>query len=83
MNFVKPIRDPEKLNIMMNHLGTNENDYILFYIGIGTGLNIRYATTSKRGCPICLKLNENKAIKTSLYKTHKIPCSSVWPKESK
>ena len=41
MNIVQPIRDPEKVNAMLNYLkGTNERDYMLFYIGISAGLRI-------------------------------------------
>lgn len=33
--------DPEKVNAMLNYLkGTNERDYMLFYIGISAGLRI-------------------------------------------
>lgn len=41
MNIVQPIRDPEKVNAMLNYLkGANERDYMLFYIGISAGLRI-------------------------------------------
>lgn len=41
MNFVQPIRDPRKLEIIKQHLkDTNERDYILFMVGINTGLRI-------------------------------------------
>ncbi|MEK3721995.1 site-specific integrase [Paenibacillus sp. FSL H8-0034] len=41
MKFVQPIRDPQKLEAIKEHLkDTNERDYILFLIGINTGLRI-------------------------------------------
>jgi integrase len=41
MNFVQPIRDPEKLEEIKAYLKSqNERDYIMFMIGINTGLRI-------------------------------------------
>lgn len=41
MNFVQPIRDPEILADIKDHLkDTNTRNYILFLIGINTGLRI-------------------------------------------
>lgn len=41
MNTVQPIRDPEVLQDMMDYLeGTNYRNYIMFLLGIDTGLRI-------------------------------------------
>ncbi|WP_339321387.1 site-specific integrase [Paenibacillus sp. FSL W8-0194] len=41
MNLVQPIRDPELLQDIMDYLeGTNYRNYIMFLIGIDTGLRI-------------------------------------------
>jgi integrase len=41
MKFVQPIRDPRKLELIKEYLKeTNERDYILFLLGINTGLRI-------------------------------------------
>ncbi|PHB47014.1 site-specific integrase [Bacillus toyonensis] len=41
MNFVQPIRDPEQIQQIKEYLkGTNERNYILFVVGINTGLRI-------------------------------------------
>ncbi|NUK31027.1 tyrosine-type recombinase/integrase [Parageobacillus sp. VR-IP] len=41
MNFVQPIRDPEKIEAIKQFLKErNERNYILFLIGINTGLRI-------------------------------------------
>lgn len=41
MNFVQPIRDPRKLEAIKLHLREqSERDYILFMVGINTGLRI-------------------------------------------
>ncbi|WP_088832624.1 site-specific integrase [Paenibacillus tyrfis] len=41
MNFVQPIRDPEILEDIKSHLkDTNPRNYILFLLGINTGLRI-------------------------------------------
>ena len=41
MNFVQPIRDPEIMEDIKLHLkDTNERNYILFMLGINTGLRI-------------------------------------------
>lgn len=41
MKVVQPIRDPEKVNAMLQYLKSiNERDYMLFYIGISAGLRI-------------------------------------------
>lgn len=41
MNFVQPIRDPEIIDGIMKHLKeANRRDYILFVVGIYTGLRI-------------------------------------------
>lgn len=41
MNIVQPIRDPEKIEKMKVHLKQkNERDYVLFILGISTGLRI-------------------------------------------
>lgn len=41
MNFVQPIRDTRKLELIKQHLkDTNERDYILFLVGINVGLRI-------------------------------------------
>lgn len=41
MNFVQPIRDAEKLSEIKQYLKeTNERNYILFVLGINTGLRI-------------------------------------------
>ncbi len=41
MNFVQPIRDKEKLEMMKEELKKNgTRDYMLFYVGINTGLRI-------------------------------------------
>lgn len=41
MNFVQPIRDMRKLELIKQHLkDSNERDYILFMLGINTGLRI-------------------------------------------
>ena len=41
MNIVQPIRDPEKIEKMKHFLKQkNERDYILFLLGISTGLRI-------------------------------------------
>ncbi|MFB7157316.1 tyrosine-type recombinase/integrase [Lysinibacillus sp. NPDC056232] len=41
MNYVQPIRDPEKVNAMINYLkNRKERDYMLFLIGISVGLRI-------------------------------------------
>lgn len=41
MNFVQPIRDPEKIQQIKEYLKEkNERNYILFVMGINTGLRI-------------------------------------------
>jgi integrase len=41
MNFVQPIRDPEKIEAIKQFLKErNERNYILFLIGVNTGLRI-------------------------------------------
>lgn len=41
MNFVEPIRDPNTLEMVVRHLEkTNERNYIMFIIGLYTGLRI-------------------------------------------
>jgi integrase len=41
MNFVQPIRDPDTVNEIKKYLKrTNERNYILFLVGINTGLRI-------------------------------------------
>ncbi|CCW08352.1 site-specific integrase [Bacillus sp. GeD10] len=41
MNFVQPIRDPEQIQQIKEYLkGKNERNYILFVMGINTGLRI-------------------------------------------
>jgi integrase len=41
MNFVQPIRDPEQIQYIKEYLKEkNERDYILFVMGINTGLRI-------------------------------------------
>jgi integrase len=41
MKFVQPIRDPKKLQAIKEYLkDRNERDYILFMVGINTGLRI-------------------------------------------
>lgn len=41
MNYVEPIRDPEKVEAMANYFkNSNERDYIMFLIGIYTGRRI-------------------------------------------
>jgi len=41
MNFVQPIRDPVKIDIMKKIFKSkNQRDYIMFLIGIGVGLRI-------------------------------------------
>ncbi len=41
MNFVQPIRDPEKIQKIKEYLKeNNERNYILFVMGINTGLRI-------------------------------------------
>lgn len=41
MNFVEPIRDPNTLEMVVKHLEkTNERNYIMFIIGLYTGLRI-------------------------------------------
>ncbi|MFS8189497.1 site-specific integrase [Rossellomorea marisflavi] len=41
MNLVQPIRDPEKIQAMKDYLKQkSDRDYILFLLGIGTGLRI-------------------------------------------
>ena len=41
VNYVQPIRDPEKVNAMIIHLkNRKERDYMLFLIGISVGLRI-------------------------------------------
>lgn len=41
MNFVQPIRDPGKISEMKNYLKSkSERNYILFLLGINTGLRI-------------------------------------------
>ncbi|GGE58481.1 site-specific integrase [Priestia taiwanensis] len=41
MNFVQPIRDPEKIQQIKGYLKVkNERNYILFVVGINTGLRI-------------------------------------------
>jgi integrase len=41
MNFVQPIRDPEKINSMKEYFKLrNQRNYVMFLIGIGVGLRI-------------------------------------------
>ncbi|TKI26261.1 site-specific integrase, partial [Bacillus mycoides] len=41
MNFVQPIRDPEQIQHIKEYLReNNERNYILFVMGINTGLRI-------------------------------------------
>ena len=41
MNLVQPIRDPAKVNAMLQYLKNhNDRDYMLFYMGISVGLRI-------------------------------------------
>ncbi|WP_163538293.1 site-specific integrase [Gracilibacillus sp. YIM 98692] len=41
MNFVQPIRDPEVIRAIKHYLkGKNERNYILFLVGINSGLRI-------------------------------------------
>jgi integrase len=41
LNFVQPIRDPEKIEKMKEYLrAKNERDYVMFLLGISTGLRI-------------------------------------------
>ncbi|UJW58756.1 tyrosine-type recombinase/integrase [Bacillus sp. A116_S68] len=41
MNFVQPIRDPEKIEKMKEYLrSNNERDFVMFMLGISTGLRI-------------------------------------------
>ena len=41
MNFVEPIRDPNTLEMVVKHLEkTNDRNYIMFIIGLYTGLRI-------------------------------------------
>ncbi|SFP10601.1 site-specific integrase [Salibacterium halotolerans] len=41
MNYVQPIRDPAKIEMMKEYLKEkNERDYVLFVLGINTGLRI-------------------------------------------
>jgi integrase len=41
MNFVQPIRDPEKIEVVKHYLKSkSERNYMLFIIGLNTGLRI-------------------------------------------
>jgi integrase len=41
MNFVQPIRDPEKIEVVKHYFkGKSERNYMLFIIGLNTGLRI-------------------------------------------
>ncbi|SDI18809.1 Phage integrase family protein [Alteribacillus persepolensis] len=41
MNFVQPIRNPAKIQVIQEYLkAKNERDYLLFVLGINTGLRI-------------------------------------------
>jgi integrase len=69
MNFVQPVRDPRKLEAIKQYLKEiNERDYILFMIGINTGLRIsdilQLGVVYVRGIHITLrekKTNKQKA----------------------
>lgn len=50
MNFVQPIRDPEKIAAMKKYLlQRSKRNYILFVLGINTGLRISDLTAIEEG----------------------------------
>lgn len=68
MNFVQPIRDPEKINEMKAYLKSkNERNYILFVLGISTGLRISDILQLRKED----LLNTHVSIKETKTKKHK------------
>ncbi len=66
MNFVQPIRDPEKIAAMKRYLlQRSKRNYILFIIGINTGLRISDILQLKKEdlLQTHLKLREKKTRK--------------------
>ncbi len=67
MNAVEPIRDIEKVEKIKKYLrDRNERDYLMFYLGISTGLRIGDILSLKAGDVrgTHIKLTEQKTGKT-------------------
>lgn len=76
MNFVQPIRDPEKINEMKAYLKSkNERNYILFLLGISTGLRISDILKLRKEDLLSTHVNI-KETKTRKNKRIRIPPSS-------
>lgn len=71
MNFVQPIRDPEKIVAVKHFLKEkNERNYMLFVVGLNTGLRISDILPLKVGDlrDNHLRLRENKTRKQKMIK---------------
>lgn len=73
MNFVQPIRDAEKINEMKSYLkNKSERNYILFLLGISTGLRISDILKLRKEDLLSTHINI-KETKTRKHKRIRIP----------